>query len=281
MNQPKDLESYLASGKAEAEAKGEAKPELEAEAGKTADSGKETPKESPAENKPATNEPSQGGGDSIPDEKTEKLFHKRWESQRKKLIEDSERKTEEKLAAMRQEFESKLPKQPEATPQMPKWFELAFGNNPELYKEYLADQAQNRAAIKEEALREYRESAAAEKAEVEKWSKEIDKRLSDLSDTKGIEMTKSLRNEILAVVSEYSPKDANGNFLGDFIPFEKAYEIIELRRKATPAPVDANARKQVAANTAPTKSAAESGGFKAQKIGDYMKADISQFMSQQ
>ena len=67
----------------------------------------------------------------------------------------------------------------------------------------------------------------------------IDERLEDLSAIVGRDLTKREEEALLEIVDDYTPKDNRGNYAGDLIPFDKAWEIYELKN----ASVSASTRK--------------------------------------
>jgi len=67
---------------------------------------------------------------------------------------------------------------------------------------------------------------------VEKYEAEIDERLEDLQESLGREITDTERRGLLKVVDKYTPKDKGGNILGNYLPFDYAWEIYELERNA-------------------------------------------------
>lgn len=114
----------------------------------------------------------------------------------------------------------------------PYWVKL-YGdsdNSKEAFKYELQRQAQ----VKEEAVREAREAVREERTTearvVRENVGEIDERLEDLSVTLGRDITEDEEEAILDIVDDYTPKDEDGNYEGALLPFDKAYEIYELRQ---------------------------------------------------
>ena len=79
-----------------------------------------------------------------------------------------------------------------------------------------------------DALKE--ESSEAEKS-MEVNEGIIEQELEDLSESLGKKITPELEEEILTVVDEMSPVGRDGKYLSLF-PFDKAYEIVQLRKQA-------------------------------------------------
>jgi hypothetical protein len=59
---------------------------------------------------------------------------------------------------------------------------------------------------------------------------EIDERLEDLVEYLGRELTEDETSAILDIVDEYTPKDKDGNYLVELLPFEYAWEIYEAKK---------------------------------------------------
>ena len=90
--------------------------------------------------------------------------------------------------------------------------------------------------IKEEKV--YEEEAVIENEQI------IDENLTDLQETLGVKLTPKMEDEILSIVDEFSPTDEDGKYISLF-PFDKAYEIYELRNAKTKQKT-VQARNQVA-----------------------------------
>lgn len=74
---------------------------------------------------------------------------------------------------------------------------------------------------------------------------QIDAGIELLGDYVGRPLTAKEQDTILDIVDEFTPKDNNGNYLGATMPFEKAWDIYELKNQASNAPAQA-ARNNVA-----------------------------------
>jgi len=61
----------------------------------------------------------------------------------------------------------------------------------------------------------------------------IDNNLESLTDYLGRQLTESEELGILEIVDEYTPKDEDGNYSGDLMSFDKAYELYELRNQVS------------------------------------------------
>lgn len=65
---------------------------------------------------------------------------------------------------------------------------------------------------------------------VEKNIEIIDENLKYLAEYVGRELTDYEENFILDIIDEYTPKDANGNYLIDILPLDYAWEIYQAKR---------------------------------------------------
>lgn len=84
-----------------------------------------------------------------------------------------------------------------------------------------------------EALKTVREQ---EESQVEGNLEKIDENLESLSEFIGRDLTEKEESAILDIVDEFTPKDDDGNYLGEVIPFDKAWEIYQLKETAKNAP---------------------------------------------
>lgn len=62
----------------------------------------------------------------------------------------------------------------------------------------------------------------------------IDARLGELAEKLGRDLTEKEESSLLEIVDEYTPTGTDGRYIGEIIPFDKAWEVHELRQnKAT------------------------------------------------
>jgi len=59
---------------------------------------------------------------------------------------------------------------------------------------------------------------------------EIDERLEDLAIHLDRELTEYEERRILEIVDEYTPKDKDGDYLTDLLPFDYAWKIYEAKK---------------------------------------------------
>jgi len=113
----------------------------------------------------------------------------------------------------------------------PEWVKL-YGDS-DIAKEAFKVQVKREQQISENAVREalrqlkaeelYERQALVENEEI------VEDNLSSLQESIGRKLTKKQEEEILGIVDEFSPTGEDGKYVSLF-PFDKAYEIYELRR---------------------------------------------------
>ncbi len=101
------------------------------------------------------------------------------------------------------------------------------------------------ARAEERAKETYRNERYEEAARTEENVDVLDDRLEDLSAVVGRDLSEKEQLALLEIVDDYTPKDREGNYLGEIMPFEKAWRIYELEQQASKAP-KVQARNQVA-----------------------------------
>lgn len=112
------------------------------------------------------------------------------------------------------------------------WLKL-YGDSDESREAYTYElQRQNE--IVERAERQALETVSRQRQEetetVRANENLIDDRLLELGTVLGRDLTPEEEDSILGIVDEYTPKDEEGNYAGDTIPFDKAWEIHELKQ---------------------------------------------------
>ncbi len=90
-----------------------------------------------------------------------------------------------------------------------------------------------RQEVKEEAIRSYRDELQQEAQRAKDNETYLDEGLDNLSALVGRGLTDREQSAVLDIIDEYTPKDNDGNYAGRIIPFEKAWEIYELKNKAS------------------------------------------------
>lgn len=203
----------------------------------------ETPTESPAEIKENVEEPSQGGEqdlpDNTPDVEDNIPFHKhpRWIAKQRELEEMREKLSE--IETIKQEFSQFKQQNTSNEPEMPEWWVESFGNDDasrNAWKKQVEHEQKLYQDWESRILEKVKTSEAQEAKQqadaVAKYEAEIENKIFALQE-KGYKFNK---NELLKVVEEYST-DETGKFSGVLIPFEKAYQILQLK-KSIPSTTD-------------------------------------------
>lgn len=148
----------------------------------------------------------------------------------------------EEVAELRRKVEVVKPAEQEVV--VPDSFKRLYGdeNSPhwESVKEAWKIQSEQNEALVSRARQEAIEAARSERyEEIEKTNKNlqtIDSGIESLSDTIGRDLTDAEQSSVLDIVDAYTPQDANGNYLGPLLPFDKAWEIYELKQNVQKAP---------------------------------------------
>jgi len=226
--------------------------------------------------------PSQGGEEeNTLDESSNEDLHKQprfqrviknWRETERKLLETMEHS--DKLYQKVNELEQKLQttNQPKEAPE---YWSKAYESKEaadaawqvmQKHDEEILERAKNLLKQEEEA------KARAVEEETKAWEQHIQSELDDLDQAHpelNINDNSKLKQKLWKVLDEYSPKNADGTYT--YIPFTKAYEILEKEEKLAKLP-SSNARKQAASvsmarssgNEMPTRSAesVRRGGFK-------------------
>lgn len=111
-----------------------------------------------------------------------------------------------------------------------------FGDNPTTEKLYRAELARLSSIEEKAAERAYERFSQRERLEEETINQRVasfDTAFEELATVEGkTEFTDAEQVAMLDIVEEYSPKDADGNLIGDYLlPLDKAYEIYKLNQE--------------------------------------------------
>jgi hypothetical protein len=115
-------------------------------------------------------------------------------------------------------------------------------------QEQLEQRSLERASQK--ALEAVRNERQAEENRTEQNIDLIDDQLDELQAEVGRALTEKEQAELLDIVDDYTPKDGNGDYAGAMMPFNKAWEIYQLKKQSSKAPKvqSRNAVAQLSAN---------------------------------
>ena len=179
-------------------------------------------KETVVENKP------------IDEVEEQRVPYSRFETVRRQK-DEAERDAEEARSILRQA----LSRQPDTTPSQSSYDEdyarelkKLYGDSPvaqeiieiNLKHQHEIEERAERRAIEAIERREHSETIALRDNEAT-----IDQRLESLSDYLGRKLSDGEESAILDIVDEYTPTGEDGKYAGEILPFDKAWEIYELK----------------------------------------------------
>lgn len=174
-------------------------------------------------------------GQKVPYSRLQSVIEARREAERK--AEEAEQRYQELLASRNSDTNRNQGDGQTYAGSLPEWWVKLYGDSEESKQAYgyeLERQRQIREEARQEAIEAVRQERAQEGQVLAENERTIDNKLEDLALTLGRDLTDKEETAVLDIVDEYTPKDENGNYAGDLIPFDKAYEIYELRQsKAT------------------------------------------------
>lgn len=135
-------------------------------------------------------------------------------------------------------FQEPAPRHTEPS-ETPEYWKKLYGDSPAAIEGWKIQERANQ-EVRESARREALESVRNERyetaARIEENVDTIDENLDQLSAFVGRDLTEREQSAVLDIVDEYTPQDSFGNYLGAVLPFEKAWEIYELKNNAQKAP---------------------------------------------
>lgn len=143
------------------------------------------------------------------------------------------------------------PEAKEAQGDIPSYWVELYGDSEQSKRAWGIQQEANNRLIQEaqqKAVEAVKSERFQEEERVSKNEEAIDAEIDALATYAGRPLTQHEQSQILDIVDEFTPKDDKGNYLGATIPFEKAWDIYELKSQASKAP-KAEARNKVAALT--------------------------------
>lgn len=169
-----------------------------------------------------------------------------------KKYHDGFKEAEAEAQRLREEVAS-LREQRTFTPQeepneLPSYWKELFGDSEASEKAWKVEQQRQqslREELREDAIRAVYEQQSQQENAIKENVATIDENLEDLSSKIGRDLTEKEQSALLDIVDEFTPKDERGNYLGAVIPFDKAWEIYELKTGAVNKPRQ-EARSQVA-----------------------------------
>lgn len=206
-----------------------------------------TETETPPTENTEVQDPSPDGVNSQDEDKLPFHKHPAWQRREEewtKKLDETKAEYETRMAQLEDKVSPLL--KPGETIAVPAFFAKVYGDDPELYKEWMAEEKARTDKIKEDTITEYehRIVQAREKAEAEtkRWTDWVDTSIKSLKD-KGEEFDD---NELKAIAIKYKPTDDMGN-----IDFALALELLKERKvdEQVEAGKKSTARKELAGST--------------------------------
>lgn len=139
-----------------------------------------------------------------------------------------------------------------AEAEMPEYWVDLYGDSEASAKAWKVQERANqqmREDAKREALEAVRNERSQESERIESNMDTIESNLEALTEFVGRKLTDKEESAVLDIVDNYTAKDADGNYMGAVMPFEKAWEIYELKQNSGSAK-QRQARDSVASLTA-------------------------------
>lgn len=119
-----------------------------------------------------------------------------------------------------------------ATDELPEWWKTLYGDSEQSHTGYNLHQqglTQSREELRTQ-LREDMQREDKQRQERERdFSDSIDTSIEELEAELGKTLSDTQRVAVLDIADEYTPKDADGNFLGPLMDLDAAYEIYQLK----------------------------------------------------
>lgn len=112
---------------------------------------------------------------------------------------------------------------------LPKVWVRLYGDS-EASRDAYAYELQRQADVEQRIIETVRNERESEIRIVNENENVIDSRIEDLSAQLGRDLSEKEEVALLDIVDEYTPKDREGNYAGDTIPFGKAWEIYEMKQ---------------------------------------------------
>lgn len=139
---------------------------------------------------------------------------------------------------------------------LPMYWVRMYGDNENSRYAYTAElerQDAIRDEVRREALDAVREERTQETQVLASHERTIDENLEDLSYSLGRDLSDKEQDAILTIVDEYTPKDDDGNYSGNLIPFEKAWDIYNMQQAQASGTATRQRRVPTMATNTPTE----------------------------
>lgn len=211
----------------------------------TDSSTEETTEESNEEETPATDgEQEEETTEPVEEQSEDNLpFHKhpRWKElhEDNKLLKETVNQLNERLSTFNTV--------PEPTEEAPQWFVNAYGDDPDLYKQYKQAEEQRIADLKQQVIEEIRQEQTSQATQISEYEQKIESDIQALKD-KGYDFDE---NAVKKIVLDNELFDIEGN-----LNFKAGYEIYKSQR-GSKNNLKQEAKKQIASKTSPSGGSAE------------------------
>ena len=162
----------------------------------------------------------------------------------------------------RERAEYREPAEQKTELDVPDYWQKLYGDSPEAQQAWKIQSEQNEALIgkaRQEAIEAVKNERYQEVERIESNVEILDNNFETLSEYVGRDLTEKEQSAILDIVDEFTPKDRDGNYAGDIIPFDKAWEIYELKQERD------NSPKKASKNNVASLSGSSSQGNPDQK----------------
>lgn len=152
-----------------------------------------------------------------------------------KKFHDEAKKAREEAEYWRQQAESVKNEPAEYAEDLPSQWVKLYGDDEKSKEAWKVQQDLNR-QIREEAIREAREAVRNERLEEIQRTEEnvevLDSNFESLAELVGRDLSEAEQSAVLDIVDKYTPKDREGNYAGEIMSFEDAWEIYELKTQS-------------------------------------------------
>jgi hypothetical protein len=211
------------------------KPAFGPEAQKATDLEKEPVKEEPKEEVVVEKTPT----DEVKDEEQDppRVKYSRFKTVQQRAIE-AEREAQD-LRSRLEKLERSQDDEPVFSEEMPSYWKEMYGESEESTKAWKVEQRRQQEILEraekraeESAIKTFQEARVREGKRIEENEGFLDEQLESVTDAIGRDLTEKEKSDLLDIVDEYTPKDNDGNYIGQTFPMDKAWEIHELKQEA-------------------------------------------------
>lgn len=212
--------------------------------------------------------------ESVEEAEEQKVPYSRFKKFHDRALEAEREAAEWRARAESQSERTYEPHRESEPSEVPSWWRELYGETDASQKAWKIQERANQQLIEEarqQALEAVQSERQQESTRIRQNEETIDEGLDALSDLVGHPLTEREQSAILDIVDEYTPKDDDGNYLGATIPFEKAWEIYELKNQISKAPRQ-EARNKVASLTG-TPTQGEPSADKAEQDKNFNPLD--------